>query len=137
MRNSQDPHAAASALRAVSLPALSQAAALQTRVDRKYLVEAEVAVALIDAMPASAMVLEIDGAREFQYETIYFDTADYALYLATAHRRRKRFKVRTRTYADTAQTMLEVKLRDARGRTVKERLDYAHADRHTLTPAAP
>ena len=131
-----DPREAASALQAVGLPELSEAVALQTRVDRKYIVEPEIAAALIDAMPASAMALEIDRRREFEYETMYFDTADYALYRATAHRRRKRFKVRTRTYVDTAETMLEVKMRDARGRTAKERVPHPHEDRQTLTQAA-
>jgi hypothetical protein len=46
-------------------------------------------------------VLEIDGARSFAYDSTYFDTPDLDAYLLAATRRRRRFKVRTRTYVDS------------------------------------
>jgi hypothetical protein len=41
-----------------------------------------------------------------------------------ARRRRRRFKVRTRTYLDSGASWLEVKTRDGRGRTVKTRIPW-------------
>jgi hypothetical protein len=117
---------------AVTLTELDAAAALQTRVDRKYvLTTAEVAALLATlAGRAPARVLEIDGERAFTYASTYYDTADLLTFRMAARRRRRRFKVRTRTYVDTGNTtFLEVKTRAARGVTVKERCPWE--------PAAP
>ncbi len=43
---------------------------------------------------------------------------------ASAHQHRRRWKVRTRVYADTGERWLEVKTRGLRGTTVKERLPH-------------
>ena len=78
-------------------------------------------------------ILEIDGERDFAYESVYFDTPDLTSYLGAAHRRRRRFKIRTRTYVDSALCWVEVKTRGPRGSTVKTRLPYDPDDRDTLT----
>lgn len=109
------------ALPAISLDEVLEAAELQTRVDRKYIVGARQLEELISETSVAA--LEIEGLRHFRYETVYFDTPDRQLYLDTAHRRPRRFKVRIRTYLDTDTSMLEVKRKDGRGRTDKHRLD--------------
>lgn len=113
----------------VGLGELNDAAALQTRADRKYVLTVPQAAALLTAVAPGARVLEIGGIRSFGYESTYFDTPDLRAYTMAAHRRRRRFKVRTRTYLDTGTRYLEVKTRAARGRTVKERClhdDDAH-----------
>jgi hypothetical protein len=79
-------------------------------------------------------VLEIDGLRSFAYESVYFDTPALTSYLLTARRRRRRFKVRTRTYLDSLVCWLEVKTTGSRGSTVKHRLPYAPHNRDTLGP---
>ena len=81
-------------------------------------------------------MLDIDGRREFGYESVYFDTSDLRLYRDAATSRRIRFKVRTRLYRDADVAVLEVKAKDGRGQTIKSRLDYCVEDRHRLTPAA-
>jgi len=45
---------------------------LQIRRDRKYLLPADEADAVLEGI--DAWVLEIDGSRSFRYESIYFDT---------------------------------------------------------------
>ncbi|MFC7876646.1 VTC domain-containing protein [Isoptericola sp. NPDC057391] len=107
----------------VGLAELDATAALQTRVDRKYvLTPAEVAALLATLAAHGPRVLEIDGDRSFTYASTYYDTADLLTFRLAARRRRRRFKVRTRTYVDTGNaTFLEVKTRAARGVTVKER----------------
>jgi hypothetical protein len=105
----------------VSLAELDAAASLQVRRDRKYLVPVALGAELVARLGDGIRVLEIDGRRRFRYESVYYDTPDLASYLAAARRRPRRFKVRTRTYLDSGQSLLEVKTRDGRGRTVKER----------------
>lgn len=111
-------------LPAVTLAELDAAAALLTRLDRKYVVPAGDLDPLLTGIPG-LRVLEIDGRRTSRYESTYLDTVDLDSWSASAHRRRRRWKVRTRVYADTGERWLEVKTRGRRGATVKERLPHA------------
>lgn len=113
-----------------------EAAALQTRVDRKYLVPWDTFATLMEQVGPTSRVLEIDQIRSFSYESVYFDTPQLDSYLQAARGRRHKFKVRTRTYLDSYASMLEVKTAGGRGETVKERMDYRLADRYRLDPAA-
>ena len=107
-----------------SLAELNSAAGLLTRVDRKYLVPLERAQELVGGLTSEARVLDIDGRRRFSYASTYFDTPGLEAFMLTARKRRRRFKVRTRTYLDTGLCFLEVKTRGARGTTVKRRMGY-------------
>ncbi|ROT32771.1 polyphosphate polymerase domain-containing protein [Micromonospora sp. HM5-17] len=118
----------------IGLDELVARAALQTRVDRKYVLPVAEAWAVLALAEPGARVLEIDGIRSFGYESTYFDTPELSSYLSTAHRRRRRFKVRTRTYLDSALCWLEVKTRGARGSTVKHRRPYRLDHHATLAP---
>jgi hypothetical protein len=122
-------------LEPVSLEELTAAADLQTRRDRKYLVPREAVPDLLADGAPSMRVLTIGDVRRFRYESVYFDTPDLASYLGAARRRPRRFKVRTRTYVDSEASVLEVKVRDARGRNVKHRLPYPFDDRGEVTGA--
>jgi hypothetical protein len=112
------------ALPSVQLSGLQSDAALFSRRERKYLVPVSVAASLVAAISGDARALQINDERSFRYESVYFDTPAGQSYLASARRRRPAFKVRTRTYVNSGDCMLEVKLRGSRGRTTKSRLDY-------------
>ncbi|WP_436520804.1 polyphosphate polymerase domain-containing protein [Actinoplanes sp. HUAS TT8] len=121
-------------LGAIALPELLEKAGLQTRIDRKYVLGLDDALALLPRLDPATRVLEIDGLRTFRYRSVYFDTPDLASFRLTAQRRRRRFKIRTRTYVDTAQCWLEVKTEGSRGGTVKSRLPYDVVDQDTVDP---
>jgi VTC domain len=108
----------------ITLQQVEQDAALQTRVDRKYVVTQTELVAVLDAVGVALQVLEIAGERIFAYHSTYFDTPELASYRAAATGRRQRFKVRTRAYSSTNTTWLEVKLRDRHGQTSKQRVEH-------------
>lgn len=120
----------------VTLDQMNELAELMTRADRKYIVEEGLVARLLCDNAHRLAMLEVDGRRQFRYESVYFDTPGLGLYRAAATGRRRRFKVRTRVYADSGLTMLEVKTKDDRGSTVKHRLDYEFDDRQRLTDAA-
>jgi hypothetical protein len=120
----------------VDLIELDAVAALQTRRDRKYVIPIEVAARVVGRLGDASRVLEIDGRRRFHYESVYFDTPDHISYLAAAHRRPRRFKVRTRSYLDSGRCLLEIKTRDPRGRTAKARFPYPIELRDGLDHAA-
>ena len=137
MRDARDAlRSAAHQLDAISLAEVLAVAELQSRVDRKYLVTPEQFHLLVRELRCDLRVLEIDGLRDFRYESVYFDTAGLAAYRHSATGRRSKFKVRTRTYLDSGECMLEVKTEGGRGETVKARMPYAIADRERLTVQA-
>ena len=120
-------------LEAVSLEDLVAHAELLTRVDRKYLLHEHAAQEILEATADGVRVLEISGRREFAYDSVYFDTPDHLSYRLTAQRRRRRFKLRTRSYLDTGTAFLELKTKSGRGATVKNRIAHAPDDRRRLT----
>ena len=107
-------------LPAVSLAELDAEAALQTRVDRKYIVDPATWAQVLGALDG-ARTLEIDGARSFRYSSVYYDTPELHSYRAAARKRPQRYKVRTREYVDSGARAIEVKLRSGKGETVKHR----------------
>lgn len=112
----------------IDLAELVERAALLTRVDRKYVVPVRSAAELVGSLPATTRVLDIDGRREFGYRSVYLDTPEHESYLVSGRSRRRRWKVRTRSYLDTGSTWLEVKTRVARGRTLKQRIAHPDAE---------
>lgn len=119
----------------IALDELVAEAALLTRVDRKYVLSPDDASAVFAELPARTRVLTIGGRRSFAYESHYFDTPDLLSYRMAAHGRRRRFKLRTRSYVDTEDAFLELKTRGARSTTVKERIAYDFDARDELTAA--
>ena len=128
--------AAAAMVDPIGLDELMELAELQTRVDRKYFVPADVFRRMIAELAGELRVLDIDGRRTFGYESVYFDTPDLTTYRAHLQRRRQRFKARTRTYTDSGLCMFEVKLTGARGETVKQRVPHPAEHRAELTDEA-
>lgn len=120
-------------LPAIGLDELVDRAPLLTRVDRKYILPASELPTILSGLgrhPHRMRVLDIDGRRDFAYQSRYFDTPGLDSYLGAAHRRRRRFKVRVRSYVDTDLHLLEVKTRGPRGTTVKHRAAHrGHPER--------
>ena len=123
-------------LGATDLAEIEACAALQTRVDRKHVVEWDSFAELVRRLAPGYRALEIDGRRTFSYESVYFDSADLASFRDHTRSRRKRFKCRVRRYVETGLCVFEVKLKGGRGETIKRRIPYSHEDHGAMTPAA-
>lgn len=117
----------------ISLEETLADAELQTRVDRKYVIAPSQLAVVLASLGDGRRALEIDGLRSFAYESVYFDTPDLDSFRGASTQRRRRWKVRTRTYLDSGTCALEVKTRGERGETIKARLPYDIADRRRLT----
>jgi VTC domain len=124
------------ALPSATLGDVIEQVALNARAERKYLVPADRFAQLIARLPERYAVLEINRQRGFAYESVYFDTPDLLTYRQHLQERRRRYKVRTRTYLDSADCAFEVKLKWLRDQAIKARLPYSLADRARVTPAA-
>jgi hypothetical protein len=130
------PDALAAGFAPISLSELDACAMLQVRRDRRYVVDWPAFVRLAEALADEHVVLEIDGRRVFAYDSVYFDGADFACYRAHVQGRRRRFKARSRSYADTPACVFEVKLRGGDDETVKARMPYRLDDHGSLTAEA-
>ncbi len=125
-------------LPALTLDEVNEKAALQTRVDRKYLLRAHTWGNVLASLTIAPSALEIDGRRSFGYSSTYYDTSELDSYRDAARCRPHRYKVRTRRYLDTGSCAVEVKMRSASGATVKSRewLDADEPEIGGLLPAA-
>lgn len=118
----------------ISLAEVMANAALQTRIDKKFLLTPDQFTVFAEYLGSEFSVMEIDGLRSFSYRSTYFDTPDFEQYLAHRQGRRRRYKIRSRTYVDTDLCMFEIKTKGRRGSTVKHRREQPLADANTLTP---
>lgn len=105
----------AAALRPLSLAEVNALASLTLRSCRKYVVPARLLPVLVGHLAHDFGVLCEEGRTAFRYSSTYFDTPDLVTFRQHRQQRRRRFKIRTRSYLDSGLTMLEVKLKGARG----------------------
>ncbi len=101
---------------------------LMNRIDTKYVVAARRLPEILTEVKDKYRILEIDEQRELLYRTTYFDTPDYAMYTAHQNGKLNRFKIRTREYAVSKIHFLEVKFKNNKGRTLKERVKRIDGD---------
>jgi hypothetical protein len=94
---------------------------LLDRMDTKFVFRVEKLPGILAQLPSSYYILEIDQVRIQRYETLYFDTAGHTLYLNHHNKRLNRFKVRSRKYVDSGLCYFEIKFKNNKRRTSKER----------------
>lgn len=105
----------------VGLSETTQKAALLDRSDSKYVMSANQLEEALDTCRSRYRILEINGSRSFQYDTVYFDTPDLRFYHEHHAGKQDRRKVRIRKYLNSGTSYLEVKHRHNKGNTVKSR----------------
>ena len=94
---------------------------LLNRMDKKFVFNVAKLPVILEQIAPFYHVLEIGQLRNHHYETLYFDTPGYQLYLNHHNKRLNRFKVRSRRYADSGLVYFEIKFKNNKGRTIKER----------------
>lgn len=120
----------------IGLEELQATAELQTRIDRKYLVPLPAFEAMVGEFARDLRIIQIESLRDFRYRSIYFDTERLDFFRHHVQGRRHRYKARTRVYRDSGLCMVEVKLKGARGQTIKKRQPYSVADAGQLNAGA-
>lgn len=100
---------------------------LMNRVDTKFVTSAAMLERILLRAEEEYRVLEIDGTRISEYDTLYYDTPELEMYVAHHNRRLNRYKVRTRSYLSSGETFLEIKRKNNRGRTKKKRVSIDRA----------
>jgi hypothetical protein len=117
----QDVEMLAGAFDSISLKQMD-AVALLNRIDTKFVLSSQQLRSALAALQADYWMLSIDGQRLSHYRTLYFDTPDFELYHAHVNGQAERYKVRSREYADSHLSFLEVKHKTRKDRTIKERI---------------
>ena len=110
---------------------------LMNRVDQKYMASADRLEELLEhvaegyyvqhILPPPCGVLPLDNGESMKgylspYRTLYFDTADLAMYTMHHNKRLNRQKLRVRTYRSTDTTFFEIKTKDNKRKTRKVRI---------------
>lgn len=120
----------------IALADVVEEAALMKRVDKKFLLSRDQLAEFLNRIGPEFRAMEIAGRRVFGYSSTYFDTEDLDQFRAHRQGRRRRFKVRTRTYLDSGLCMFEAKLKGPRGETDKHRIKHPLDLRKQLTADA-
>lgn len=95
---------------------------LMNRTDTKFVTSVDKLKALLLMAGNEYRVQEIDGKRNMNYATVYYDSSDYVFYNAHHNGHAGRQKVRVRSYVDSQLSFLEVKTKDNHGQTHKSRI---------------
>ncbi len=98
---------------------------LLNRVDTKFLVKATRLPELLECLRDDYLVLEINQVRMSNYKTVYFDTPDFFYYYQHQTGRLERLKIRLRTYLETNQSFIEIKVKNNHSKTTKKRIAIA------------
>jgi len=96
--------------------------ALLNRVDTKFIIPIDKLANALPSLYSDYRILVIDGRRMSHYRTLYFDTQNFSLYNLHVNGNSERYKVRSREYLDSNEAFLEVKHKNRKDRTIKERI---------------
>ena len=97
-------------------------AALQSRVDYKYMLNESMLNKILQGIAGEYDVMQINGKSILAYDTLYYDYPNFRLYQEHHNGKLNRYKVRCREYVDTKNVFVEVKFKNNKGKTIKTRI---------------
>jgi VTC domain len=95
---------------------------LMDRTDQKFIFHISKLPDLLRAVQQNYRALEVSGTRMSRYETLYFDTPEYTLFTQHHNGKTNRYKIRMRRYVESDLQFFEVKHKNNKGRTLKNRV---------------
>ncbi|MDC7222114.1 MAG: polyphosphate polymerase domain-containing protein [Spirochaetales bacterium] len=95
---------------------------LMDRKEIKYTIHRDLLPLILEKIADHYYVLEIDGQNIMPYRSVYYDTKDYKFYTIHQNGKLNRYKVRNRTYELTGAEFLEIKFKNNKKRTIKNRI---------------
>jgi len=97
-------------------------ASLMRRKDSKFIMGVSIVPVVLSTVKEHYRVLTIEGKRSHGYCTQYYDTPDLEMYHLHHRGKANRHKVRFRRYGTSDIHFLEVKRKNSRGITIKNRI---------------
>ena len=101
---------------------------LMNRTDTKFVTTLDKLKQLLKMASDEYYVQEIDGTRNLEYDTTYFDTEDFNMYCMHQWKHTNRQKIRFRTYCISGLQFMEVKTKNNHKRTKKQRIKVNDMD---------
>ena len=101
---------------------------LMNRTDTKFVTNLQKLERLLEMAQQDYYVQDIDGGRNLEYDTTYFDTRQFDMYTTHQHGHTNRQKIRFRTYCVSGLQFMEVKTKNNHGRTKKKRIEVGDMD---------
>lgn len=92
------------------------------RTDKKYWFHAEKLESILESIKDDYFALTIQGDHDLAYSSVYFDTANNFMYTTHHNGKLDRYKLRKRSYISTGISFLEVKFKNNKSRTIKNRV---------------
>jgi len=96
---------------------------LMNRTDTKFVTTQKQLQQLLTMALKDYYIQEIDGERNPEYDTTYFDTRNFDMYCQHQYNHANRQKIRFRTYCISGLQFMEVKTKNNHGRTKKKRIE--------------
>lgn len=101
---------------------------LMNRTDTKFVTNTSKLYQLLKMAQQDYYVQVIDGERNLDYDTTYFDTTAFDMYNMHQSGHLSRQKIRFRTYCINHLQFMEVKTKNNHGRTKKKRIEVSDMD---------
>lgn len=101
---------------------------LMNRTDTKFVTTIDRLRLLLEMAQSDYYIQEIDGERNMEYDTTYFDTTAFDMYRQHQYGHTNRQKIRFRTYVSSHLQFMEVKTKNNKGRTKKKRIEVTDMD---------
>lgn len=95
---------------------------LMDRTDQKFNFNIAQLPGLLAEVRDIYRVLEVSGTKMSRYETLYYDTPEFDLFRNHHNGRTNRYKIRLRRYVESDLNFFEVKFKNNKGRTIKQRV---------------
>lgn len=95
---------------------------LMDRTDTKFIFTSVQLPLFLELLKDDYKVLDVNGNKISRYESLYFDTKDFDLYHCHHRGKPNRFKIRFRKYVESDLNFFEIKFKNNKGRTIKDRV---------------
>ena len=109
---------------------------LLERSDTKFTFHSHQLPLILEQAKPYYRLLDIDGKRTSRYETLYFDSDDFMMYLKHQNGKLNRHKVRFRKYMETGKCYFEIKFKSNKEKTNKQRIQQKNIESTISGPAA-
>jgi hypothetical protein len=103
---------------------------LMDRTDTKFVLHLDQLLKVLPELKQYYRALEVSGIKMSKYETLYYDTPDYQLYHKHQNKKLNRYKIRARNYVESNINFFEIKFKNNKGRTIKDRIKISKLDKN-------
>ena len=97
---------------------------LSVREDTKFIFHENILISILNDVSPFYDILNINNEQIFKYRTRYYDTSNYQFYTQHQNGNKKRFKIRVREYSSVSEIFFEIKIKNNKNKTSKERFIF-------------